>query len=192
MTLLRSFTFQLWEIFVGNLLLLLCSLLYLAWWVVSFRPHSAGGSAGAAYIITAFITGCLAIGLMSSGINSLSGHPKGVPVIFILAGGVAMFIILLLATSLGFHRAVTSELLIMHVWAVLELSAVAVLYGTGRLGAGRAAAMAALVGMATLLALVCYALYYRLDAVAQYYIGMAPLAADAAVMAVFLALLALS
>ncbi|HPV40412.1 MAG TPA: hypothetical protein PKX40_04470 [Spirochaetota bacterium] len=192
MTLFRSFTFQLWEIFAGNLLLLLCSILYLAWWVVSFRPHSAGGSAGAAYLSSAFITGCLAIGLMSSGINALSEGSKGVPVKYILMGGVALFIVMLLATTAIFHRMVTSELLIIHVWAVLELSVTSVLYGTGRFGAGQAAAMTALVGMATMLALACYILYYRLDGTAQYRIGMVPLGADAVVMAVFLVLLAVS
>lgn len=192
MTLFRSFTFPLWEMFAGNLLLLLCSLLYLAWWALSFRPNSPGGAAGTACIIAAFITGCLAIGLMANGIQSLSEESTGVPVKLILAGAAALFIILLLATSIVFRRIVTSELLILHVWAALELSAIAVLYGTARFSAGRAAILTVLVGAATVAGLICYVLYYRVDETAQYRIGMAPLAIDAMVMAVLSVLLALS
>jgi hypothetical protein len=111
---------------------------------------------------------------------------------FILLGGAALFFVMLPVTVIAFHRAVTSELLIIHVWAALELSAVAVLYGTGRFGAGRAVALAALVGIATIAGLICYVLYYRLDETAGYRIGMVPLIADAFVAAVFLGVLAVS
>ncbi len=192
MTCFRHFTAPLREIFAGNLLLLLCSLFYLAWWAVSCRPNSSGGSAGVFWITAAFITGIAATGLMSVGINSISDVSKALPVRFILMGCAALFFILLLVTSIVFHRPVTSELLIIHIWAALELSAVAVLCGSGQLGMGRAAALAALVGIATIAALICYILYYRLDGTARYWIGMVPLMTDALVMAVFLVLLAAS
>src|SRR5689334_22362556 len=131
---LRYFTAPLWEIFAGNLLLLLCSLFYLAWWIVSFRPNSPGGSAGGLYITAAFITGVVAIALMFVSINSLSQDSKGLPVRFILLSCVALFLLLFLVTTIVFHRIVTSELIIIHIWAALELSAVTVLYGTGRFG----------------------------------------------------------
>ena len=188
MTCFRNFTAPLWEIFAGNLLLLFCSLFYLAWWVVSYRPNSSGGF----YLTAAFITGFAAIALMSVGINSLSQDSKGLPVRFILMGGAALLLVLLPVTAFAFHRIVTSELIIMHIWAALELSAVAVLYGTERFGAGRAATLAALVGIATVAGLICYVLYYRLDETARYWIGMVPLTADAFVMAVFLGVSAVS
>jgi hypothetical protein len=192
MTCFRSFTAPLWEIFAGNLLLLICTLFYLAWWIVSYRPNSSGGPAGGFYLTAAFITGCAAITLLSVGINSLSRDSKGLPVMFILMGGAALFIVLLLVTAIAFHRIVTSELILLHIWAALELSAVVVLYGTGRFGAGRAAALAALVGIATVAGLICYVLYYRLDETASYLSGMVPLTTDAFVMAVFLVVLAVS
>ncbi len=192
MTFFRGFTFPLWQIFGGSLLLLLCSLFYLAWWAVSFRPHSSGGSAAAFYIAAAFITGCAAIGMMAGGINSLSEESRGLPVRYIIGGGIALFFVLLTVTSMVFHRVVTSELLIIHLWATLVLSAVAVLHGTGRFGAGHAVAMAALVAIFTVAALVCYVIYYDLDDTGRFYIGMAPLIADSVVMAVFLGMLAFS
>jgi hypothetical protein len=168
MKLFDNFTAPLWNIFTGNLLLLFCSLFYLTWWVVTFRPNSSGGLLGVFGILAALITGVVAINLMSTGIISLSTISKGVPVRFILIGGAVLFVILLLVTTVAFHRIVTSELIIIHFWAALELSAVAVLYGTGRFGAGRAAALGALVGIAFVVGLICYVLYYRLDGMSSF------------------------
>lgn len=188
----RSFTAPLWQIFAGNLLLLFCSLCYLAWWFVSFNPNSSGGSAGMFYIAAAFITGVAAIFLTSSGINWLSQDSKSLPVKFILLGSVAVFIILLLVTVIVFHRMATSELLIIHIWAALELSMVVVLYGTGHFGLGRVAILMALIGIAFVASLICYILYYRLDGTASYWDGMIPLIMDAFVTSVFLGVLAVS
>ena len=74
----------------------------------------------------------------------------------------------------------------------MELSAVAVLYGTGRFGAGRASILAALVGIAFVAGLICYVPYYRLDETAGYWSGMVPLTTDALVMAVLLGAMAVS
>jgi hypothetical protein len=188
----HNFTASLWKVFSGNLLLLLCSLFYLIWWVVTFRPDSSGGSAGVFCITAAFITGIAAIALLSSGINSLSHDSKGLPVRFILIGTAVLFVVLLFVTAVVFNRQVTSELIIIHIWVALEISAVAVLHGTGRFGPGRVATLAALVGIATVVGLICYVLYYRLDGMSSYRVGMVPLATDAFVMAVFLGVLVAS
>ncbi|HZK88418.1 MAG TPA: hypothetical protein VFC27_04610 [Anaerovoracaceae bacterium] len=188
----RNFTTPLWEIFTGNLLLLFCSFCYLVWWFVSFNPNSSGGSAGMFFIAAAFISGIAAIFLTSSGINWLSQDSKSFPVKFILLGSAVVFLILLLVTTIVFHRMVTSELLIIHIWAVLELSMVVVLYGTGHFGFGRVAILSALTGIAFVAGLICYILYYRLDGTASYWDGMIPLIIDAFVMSVFLGVLAVS
>lgn len=144
------------------------------------------------YIAAAFITGVAAIFLTSSGINWLSQDSKSLQVKFILLGSVAVFLILLLVTTIAFHRMVTSELLIIHIWAALELSMVVVLYGTGHFGLGRVAILSALIGIAFVVSLICYILYYRLDGTASYWDGMIPLIMDAFVMSVFLGVLAVS
>ena len=192
MTCFRNFTAPLWQIFTGDLLLLCCVLFYLAWWVVTFRPGASGGTAGMIYITVAFITGIAAIALLSGGISSLSQDSKGLPIRFVLVGVAVLFVAALLVTTIGFHRIVTSELMIIFVWAALQLSAVVVLHGTGRFGPGRAATLFILIGIATMASLVFYVLYYRLGATAGYQAGMAPLSMAAVVMAVFLAILAVS
>ncbi len=127
MNFFRNFTAPLWEIFSGNLLLLFCSLFYLAWWAVSYRPNSSAGPVGGLYLAAAFIMGVAAIALMSGGVSALSQNSKGLPVRFILLGGAAMFLVLIPVTTIAFHRIVTSELIIIHIWAVLELCMLAVL-----------------------------------------------------------------
>lgn len=192
MTFFRSFTAPVWEIFAGSLLLLFCSAFYLVWWIISFRPNSSGGPAGGVFILAALITGAAAIFLTSGGIMSLSQDSKSLPVGWILLGGAVLFLVLLPVTSVLFYRTVTSELIIIHIWTALELSAVTVLYGTGRFGPGRTAALASLVMIAFAAGLICYVLHYRLDETARYINGMIPLMADAFVMAVFLGVLAVS
>lgn len=186
----QNFTPSRWEVFSGNLLLLLCSLFYLIWWVVTFRPGSSGGPVGALCITVAFITGIAAIALLSVGISSLSNDSTGLPVRFILIGAAVLFVVLLVVTTVVFHRQVTSELIIIHIWAALEFSAIAVLHGTGRFGLGTAVTMAVLVGIATIVGVICYVLYYRLEGMSSYRVGIVPLATDAFVMAVFLGFLA--
>lgn len=187
-----NFTDSLWVIFSGNLLLLFGGLFYLFWWAVSFRPNSSGGLPGLFCILAALITGVVAITLMSAGIFSYSFISKGLPVRFILIGGAVLYVALFLVTTMAFHRIVTLELIIIHIWAVLELSAVAVLHGTGRFGSGRAMALGVLVGIATVVGLICYVFYYRLDGMSSYWDGMVPLVTDSVVMVVFLGGLATS
>jgi hypothetical protein len=186
MTFFRDFTTPLRELFAGNLLLLFCSLFYLAWWVAANRSNASGGP----YLTAALITGVVALALMSGGINTLSQNVEGLPVRLVLLGSVALFFIMLLVTTTVFHRIVTSELLIIHIWAALELSAIAVLYGIGRFGVGRAVTLAALVVIALAVGLVCYVLHYRLAGATQYWNGMFTVTADALVMMVFLGVLA--
>lgn len=190
----RSFTGPLWSVFAGNLLLLICMIFYLVWWIVTFRPNSTdGGLIGAISILVAFITGVAAIVLLSTGINLISQETvRGLQVKFILLGTAAIFVLMLLITSVGFHRIVTSELMIIHAWVALELSAAVVLYGAGHFGPGRAAVLAVLLGIAFIVSMICYVLYYRMGEAASYRVGMVPLIMGAVVTAVFLGEMAVS
>jgi len=196
MTCFHNFTAPVWQIFAGNLLLFICSLFYIVWWVVCFKPDAsgkaAGGSSGMIFLTGAFISGIAAIVLMSGGINTLSKNAKSVPVWLILLCGIVLFAVMLLVTAAFYHRPVTSELIIIHIWAVLQLCAVAVLYGTGRFGLGRTVLLVILTGIAFAAGVTCYVLYYRMEGTAGYRDGLTPLLIDASVMAVFLGVLAVS
>lgn len=186
----HNFSTPVREIFVGNLLLLLCSLFYLIWWIVSYRPNSYGLSAtGGIYFAVTLISGIAAIAVMSFGIKALSVHSDVLAVKNIWIGVGLLFLAMLAVTTFVFHRVVTSELILVHIWMALELSAVIVLYGTRRFGVGIAVTLVILIAIATIVGLICYVLYYRLDETASYWNGMIPLIADALVMTVFLMVL---
>lgn len=186
----NNFTAPLWKIFIGNLLLMFCSLFYLLWWVVSYCPNSTRMSMNSGlYLTVAFITGIASVVLMVYGINSLSSHSDGLSVKVILISIGILFLILLPVTTIIFHRILTEELILIHIWAALELSAVVVLHGTGRFGSVRTMTLASLIGIATIVGLICYILYYRLDELASYRIGMIPLITDSLVMLVFMIVL---
>jgi hypothetical protein len=193
MTCFRNFTVPLWEFFGGNLLMFVAIVFYIAWWTVSFWPNGNGKGTGAGlFIIITLFAGVAAIAIMSIGISSLPQVRKGFLAAYILPGAAAFFIILLAVTKIGFHRAVTSELLLITVWAAVEWSAIAVLHGNDRFSLGKALALAALVALATAVGIICYILHYRLDETSQFWNGLIPLIADAGVVAVLLAVLALS
>jgi hypothetical protein len=193
MTSFRDFNIPLWEIFGGNLLMFATIAFYIAWWTVSFRPNGDGTTTGSGFFIAvALFAGVAAIAIMSLGINSLFQAGKGFPVMYILPGAVAFYIILLAVTKIAFQRIVTSELLLITIWAALEWSAIAVLQGSGRFSMGQALTLAALVLLATGAGIVCYILHYRLDETSRFWNGLIPLIVDAGVVTVFLAMLALS
>lgn len=172
------------EIFWGNILLVICCAFYLGWWLLKFKPSGAvKGMKTGWLLIPAFATGMAAIILAVKGILSASIGAGLFPGGLLLWGGVAAYLVLLAVTRLLFKRPVTTELFLIVGWAVLALSEVNVLYGTGRFSHGLAAGFAVAVGAAALISLVCYMLYYNLGNRAGYFDGMVPLLMVALVMA---------
>jgi len=193
MTFFRDFTVPLWKIFGGNLLMLITIVFYIAWWTTVFRPNRTSKTAVAGiFIALALLAGVAAIITMFSGIGSLPQAGKGFPVIYILLGAAAFYIILLAVTRIAFHRPITAESLLITIWVALEGLAIGVLQGGNRFSPGQALTLATLVILATGAGIVSYILYYRLDEVSRFWYGLIPLIVDAGVMTVFLVMLALS
>lgn len=134
-------------------------------------------------LIPAFAAGLAAIILAVKGIQSASVDVVLFPDGLLLWGGIAAYLILLAVTRLLFQRPVTTELFLIVGWAVLALSEINVLYGVGRFSHGLAVIFAVVIGVATLISLVCYVLYYNLGNRAGYFDGMVPLLMTALVMA---------
>ncbi len=173
---IREFDFPVRRIFWSNLLLILCCAFYLAWWLLAFKPAGAVRGVKTGWLlIPAFVAGLAAIILAVKGIQSASIRVTLFPGGLLLWGGVAAYFILLTVTALLFKRQVTTELFLVVGWAVLALSEINALYGAGRFSHGPAVAFAVVIGVATLINLVCYVLYYHLGARAGYVDGMIPL-----------------
>ena len=164
------------QIFLGNILFVVCCLFYLAWWLLAFKPVGA---------ITGLKTGWLLIPAAGFGIWGVVQVFRGIfaktPASllldgrYILWGGVALYFILLFITITLFKRPATTELVLIVGWAMLALAEANTLFGFGLFSRARAVSFMVLIGIAAIISLACYVLYYRLDRRAGYIDGLVPL-----------------
>ncbi len=175
------------KITIGNTLMILCSLFYLLWWTIAFKPGTAaGGKLTALLLLGAFLSGVAGIAVTCTGIQSANANAARslYPPFALLIGGAAAYFLLLVLTRVLFKRQVTTELILIVGWAVLELSVVNTFYGSGKNAPGISVFESALIILAAILSLVCYVLYYRLPARAGWIDGMLPLVLAGVVMTV--------
>ena len=179
------------QIRTGQILLVVCCIFYLIWWRLSYRPgivvNRVGGIRGLLLLITA------AAGFAGAFIcmHGISGVPKdgarmnGVAVIL---GGAAADGLLFFVTRNGLGRPVTTELVLICGWAVLELCAVNALECAGRRSGGRFRASIWIIAAAFAVSMILYVIYYRVEANLAFYLAMVPLMTEAAAMAAITAL----
>jgi peptide methionine sulfoxide reductase msrA/msrB len=168
----------------GNLLMIICSLFYLAWWTVAFRPDAEAKTAVTGPLLgAAFAFGIAGVVMLC---GELNGTPKGrtlFPGMSLFIGGIAVYFILLALTGILMKRMVTTELFLIVAWAVLELSVINSLYSREAAGRTVSIVFCVIVCAAAAAGLYCYLLYYGLDARKGWIDGMIPLILVAAVMA---------
>ncbi len=172
------------QIVTGNLLLILCCIFYLAWWLIAFHPtHGIRGFKTGWLLIPAFIFGLWAVIRTVGGCrlpedaSSLLSRPV------VVIGGIVLYVILLLVTNLLLKRMVTSELLLIVGWIVLMFIELNALYGLGRYTAFQTVALLVITVIAAAVSLICYLLYYNLGKTTGYVDGMIPLLIVAIMMA---------
>lgn len=181
---LHNWDFQTRQIFLGNLLLILCCIFYLTWWLLAFKPvNPIKGMKTGWLLLPAFAAGIAAVVLVSKGLRGTSLHPGLFPSGWVLWGGILAYAILLPVTKFLLHRPVTTELFLIVGWAVLALSEISTLYGRGVFHHGTALTFVLVIAAGTGISLLCYVLYYRLSAVSGFLDGMVPLLMAALVMA---------
>lgn len=169
---------------LGNILLIICSLFYLAWWAVAFRPHASSGLLKSAVLLgVAAAAGIIGLVFAIQGITAAEGKRILLPEAGILAGGIIAYILLFTITYFFLKRQVTTELFLIIGWAVLELSVINTLYKTEYFSFGGAVAFCIITAAAVLISLLCYISYYKLEKTAGFIDGMIPLILAAAVMA---------
>lgn len=172
------------QIFKSNILLIICCVFYLVWWLLAFKPTGAiKGTKTGWLLVPASVTGLVSIILAVRGIQSASVRLTLFPNGLLVWGGIAIYFILLAVTHLLFQRPVTIELFLIVGWTTLALSEINVLYGIGRFSHALTVIFAVIVGIAALISLICYVLYYNLGNRASYFDGMIPLLIVALVVA---------
>jgi hypothetical protein len=175
-------------IVVGEVLLVVCSLSYLAWWTITFRPSVRTAPGGGLFLAGAVLGGLGGLVLLAVGIAALLPKASSPALAATIVGGVLVGALLLYLTSRVAHRPVTTELPLIVVWATWQLATGITLRTAGVLRAPAVSAWIVATAIATLVGLVCYLIFYRLDPIPAYWIGMVPLAVDGVVAAIFAAL----
>jgi len=164
------------EIFWGHLLLMLCCVFYLIWWLVAFKPGDNNFGVGTSLIIVvAGLLGLAGVVLILIGTRTIPHETGLFPGNSLLIGGVIAYILLCVITGILMKRPVTTELFLITGWVVMELSTISALYGAGVFTWNRSIIFSAVVAVAAVVSLVAYGLYYKLDPVPSYIDGTIPL-----------------
>ena len=166
------------DIAFGNWILVACSVFYLAWWLITFRPPAPKSSVfGTALLIGAFATGIMGVYRIIKAIAFSDRETVniGIPGIAIIIGGIFLYVTLLFITKSVFNRQVTSELFIIVGWAILEISTLNFAYSADVMQISGFIMWSVAILVIAVICLVCYIMYYNLPYIKGYIDGCIPL-----------------
>ena len=178
------------KILYGTLCLIVCCLFYLIWWSITFHPARTFPSAPKSILFACTLAAGLGgIALLLIGIRELPAARGQLSNLTLAVIGIAAYVILLLVSNRLLHRQVTTELLLIVGWTVLELCVLNSLYRAGGPALPAALVYGILTIAAAVIGLLCYLAYYNLEAMRGFYNGMVPLILFAVIMALQLPLI---
>ena len=177
------------SLITGHILLIICCVFYLIWWCYAFRPgftdSRAAGKAGMLLLITA-VTGLAGVVFSVMGCNQPGDRAELIPGTAIVIGGIVIYVILMVGSSALLHRQVTTELVLIIGWLVLEFLSYQSAYCHGGIGRSAMAVLMAIAVIASILSLYFYMQYYQVEESRGYVYGMIPLIMDGVCMISFL------
>ncbi len=162
------------QILIGNLLLVICCIFYLAWWLLAFKPNNPiKGTKSGWLLLLAFIFGIVSVVMIvrSSGDNNHLLVPNN----SILIDGIIIYVALVAVTKRLLNRQVTTELLLIVGWLALMFKEINVLYSLDHYSLIVAVVFLIVSVIMAIISLICYMMYYDLDVFKGYIDGMIPL-----------------
>ncbi len=181
------------RIITGQILLILCCIVYLIWWYRGFRPDvnvsRVSGINGGLLAVTVILG---ITGVVFSLTETDTSRPWKISPVFIIIGGIAAYVSLLFVTRYVFNRVVTTELFLIIGWSMLEVAVINRLYAGKILGESGFTAMCAVITIAFLISIVLYVAYYKMEEMKAFYAAMIPLVTEGAAMAVLVVITELS
>ena len=178
------------KIEMGQFLLILCCVSYLIWWYRGFRPDVEVSRTSGIGGILLLVTAVLGIaGVFFSLSPVMEKTAAKLNPMHIAAAGILGYIILLWITRTVFDRVVTSELLLIVGWTVLELTVINRLNAALFLSDSSFFVMGIVIAAAFAISMVLYVAYYRIEEWKAFYAAMVPLLTEAATMTVLVVLL---
>ncbi|MCD8398387.1 MAG: hypothetical protein LUD12_14630 [Lachnospiraceae bacterium] len=173
------------QILTGNLLMIGCCAFYLAWWLIAFKPEGAvKGLRSRWLLIPALLFGVAAVTKIVQGSGAVEGEALLIPRNAVLIGGVVVYIVLLIGTSVLLKRQVTTELFLIVGWTTLMFLELNALFAQGQFTKSTVIVFLVMTLIFAAVSMICYLLYYGLDKVKGYVDGMIPLLLVAVIMAV--------
>ena len=178
------------RILTGQILLILCCVFYIIWWYRGYRPGSSANRVGGTNGILLMITAALGVAGLSFSLMHVDAiaEPKISPAIIVIMGIIGYFILLLI-TRFAFGRIVTTELILIVGWTMLEMTVINRLNAAGFLSGSGFAVMCVVIAAAFLISMVLYVAYYRMEEMKAFYAAMVPLVTEALSMAVLAGML---
>ena len=170
---------------LGQIVLIFCCVFYLIWWYRGYRPGVTVSRVGGVNGLLLFITAALGVTGIILSLQPADAVREGFvsPQAVILSGIIACFVLLVI-TRFGFHRIVTTELVLITGWTMLEVEVTDRLYSAGIIGKGNFAAECVVIAAAFVISMILYVAYYRMEENRAFYAAMVPLVTEAAAMAV--------
>ena len=167
------------KVVMGNWILVISTIFYLLWWVLTFRtdPPMANASGrfcmGGALLMAAIGALISVVGINSS-IKENEIIRQGFSGIQIFAAGVILYMCLFLITNLGFHRQVSMQLPVFSAWFVLMISEINY-FGRG-VNVSRTTLwiLSAIVSVTWGICVVCYIIYSQREFPDTFFIGYVP------------------
>lgn len=160
----------------GNIMLIICAAFYLLWWCVAFFPNTKVPKIiSGPLIIFAAATGLVGGYIELRGLANMHLNQSLFSGFLLLAVGAIAYVVLMLITSVVLHRQVTTELLLIVGWVILQMAYVNALYGMGMVTRMIAMVLVIAIIVFGVLALIAYLAYYHLDPIPSYIDGMIPL-----------------
>ena len=178
------------QIVTGQALLILCCIFYLLWWYRGYRPGVTASRVGGINGILLLITAALGIaGVVFSMMKAAPVQAEKIRPMHIIIAGIISYISLLLVTRYCFGRIVTTELVLIVGWTMLEVSVINQLNAAGCLSDGRYVFMCIVIAAAFIISMALYVAYYRMEEMKAFYAAMVPLVTEGAAMAVLIGIL---
>lgn len=175
------------RILTGQTSLIICCIFYMIWWYRCYRPGEAvnrvGGANGILLLSTAFFG--IAGVMLSLTKVPLIRSPK-IGAAWIAVTGIVAYVILLLITRFAFHRVVTTELILIVGWTMLEIAVICKLNAAGGLSERGFIVIFAVIAAAFMISIILYVAYYRMEEMKAFYAAMVPLVSAALSMAFLL------
>ncbi len=178
------------QIITGQVLLIVCCIFYLCWWYLGYKPGIDANRIGGVNGILLMATAIFGVaGIMFSLMPVFAGGLARFNQIYVVFGGIAAYISLLFVTRYAFSRIVTTELMLIVIWTMIEVSVLNNLSGSEILTGTRLISMYVVIALAFAISMVLYVAYYRMEEMRAFYAAMVPLITEGASMAVLVVML---